>query len=172
MLIWGDDLVLEGNRLGLPVSVLTAGDIREQLDSGLTTTFLLTVNDRGAEMPSARIEVRYEPWDEVYFVRIGKADGSLQDLTFANFESLSQWWSTPLVNIPARTGMVGSTTVTLVVIPFSHDERDEARRWLIGNPRPKADGETAPEGSGAVMGSLLATSIRREPMRRFHWKLN
>jgi len=167
----GDGPVLEGTKLGLPASVLTADDIREQLDSGLTTTFLLTLTGRGAERLVVRIEVRFEPWDEVYFVLTGPADGRLQMLTFTDFESLSRWWSAPFASLPNDVLDGGNWAVTLLVIPFSHDERDEARRWLIGNPRPRVDGNPTPGGDLAVMGSLLATSIRREPMRRFHWKL-
>ena len=54
----------------LPVSILQDASVRKQLRSGLTTTFLLVTRQRDTRIVSgARIEIRYDLWDEVWIAQ-------------------------------------------------------------------------------------------------------
>src|SRR6185436_15013961 len=54
----------------LPASVLQDPGVRRQLGSGLTTTFLVVARLRETDsLSGARVEIRYDLWDEVWLVR-------------------------------------------------------------------------------------------------------
>jgi len=62
--------------LVLPASLLSDRDVQRQLASGLTTTFVLVARQReGNARGAARMEIRFDPWDEVWLVRRMGIDG-------------------------------------------------------------------------------------------------
>jgi hypothetical protein len=159
----------------LPPDVLAQRDVRKQLTSGLTTTFLVTTNvaeRRGA----ARIEVRYEPWDEVYLVTSRGIDAIAQTARFASLEKLVEWWRGAA--LPVMRGTATNVQVTLEVLPFSIEEQKETQRWLtrsLGEAH-RSGGVDASEvagrgGGSSVLDALIGTSIQRRPIVRSRWTI-
>jgi len=174
LLLWRDGPTLgpTGTAVGLPAHVLEDPLIREQLRSGLTATFRLLLRRDGREAGEARIDIRYEPWDEVYLVDLIQTTGASVARQFPDDAALAEWWASPFLALEGDASD-GSWTLILEVIPFSHAERDEARRWLTAQPRAEArEAEQTRAAENPVMTTILATSIRREPIRRYRWKLN
>ncbi|HEX6203887.1 MAG TPA: hypothetical protein VF100_12855, partial [Thermoanaerobaculia bacterium] len=83
--------------------------VREQLASGLTTSFVLELREPGllgATVGAARVDVRYELWDEEYLVTAAGADGGRRHLRFADLSALAAWWRRPeLVFAPSAAGL-------------------------------------------------------------------
>lgn len=159
-------------------------EVREQLTTGLTTTLLFRVEPRRRNgTAGARIEVRYELWDEVFHVASLTADGRLERRAFPNFEELSAWWSqlSLLVMDPdARRAAGRSVRVVLDVIPFSQAERDDTERWFseVIGAAARSGGEEVDrspddreESLGSVLSVLIATSIQRRALTSYQWTL-
>jgi hypothetical protein len=142
----------------LPAELLADRDVQRQLGSGLTTTFVLVARQRdGAGRGAARIEIRFDPWDEVWFVhRIG-VDGKEERQKIASRESLEKWWSAPLA-IFAGTADRVALNVVLTVLPFSTAEGEDARRWIGA-------------GAGApLVAALIGTTLDAKPIRSWRWQ--
>ncbi len=161
---------------GLP-PVLGEAAVAKQLESGLTTTFNLLAEVPGQAPGGARIEVRYDLWDEQYLATALGFDGKTEQARLASREALLGWWRELRLAVlprsalpaPARGGQAPAARVrlTLEVIPFSQAEAADTQRWLsetLGR-RGEARGGSLEEPAGAVgqvVSVLLATSIRRK----------
>jgi len=76
----------------LPANILRNDEVHKHLTSGLTTIFLLNVNDSGA-----RVEIRYDLWDEKFLVTTIDSERTVRKTSIDSFEHLAEWWSrTPL----------------------------------------------------------------------------
>lgn len=173
---------------GLP-RVLDDPEIRRQLDSGLTTTFRLRVELRTSSGPvqgGGRVEVRFEPWDEIYELAAIGVDVQPIRGRATSFPELVRLWSgLRLPVLPRR--LAGSwrsgpprMRLDLEVIPFSQQEQQETQRWF-SESMDEAQGGTA-EGAGSVaedrsealadvLDLLLATSIQRRPLFAWRWQV-
>ena len=167
--------------------ILAESDIEPHLRTGLTTTFAfrLAYRERGSEpIGGARIEIRYELWDEVFRVVAFGFDGRVEQRALGSFDALLGWWhevelvmSSPLETLPARR----QARVTVDIVPFSESERDATQDWF-------ADALEGPlQGSGAedtmaiaeeraaplnrILSLLMATSIQRKAVLSFRWNL-
>lgn len=162
----------------LPAELLAHRDVRRQLDSGLTTTFLITVADAQDRKGAARIEVRYEPWDEVYLVTARGIDAVAVRARLENFERLTEWWRNAALPVLASASAATSMQLTLEVLPFSIEEQKETQRWL-SRALGEAHREQAIDGSevrgtagaSSVLDALIGTSIQRRPILRQRWTL-
>ena len=155
--------------LTLPATVLRNDEVRKHLTSGLTTVFLVTANDT-----RARIEIRYDLWDEKYLVTIVDSERRVQKTSIDTFEHLADWWS----RTPLRVGKgKGDVRMKLEVIPFSAVEEEDAQRWLarsIGASSNAADPSRS-DGSGSagsILDLLIGTSVQRRPLQTFRWTLH
>jgi len=146
--------------IALPASLLSDPDVDHQLASGLTTTFLLVARD-GRRRGAARIEIRFDLWDEVWIVRRIEIDGREDRQRIASREALEKWWSSPTRVFVANADRVSLNT-TLTVLPFSAAEGEDARRW-ISRSGPTAAGEPLVE-------ALMGTTFDAKPIRSFHWQ--
>ena len=76
--------------------ILGDEEVRKQLATGLTTSFVFTAEARGASgaklTGAARVDVRYDLWDEVYLVTRIDASGHAARVTLPSFERLAEWW--------------------------------------------------------------------------------
>ncbi|MEM9554281.1 MAG: hypothetical protein AAGC60_08480 [Acidobacteriota bacterium] len=172
---------------GLP-RVLDDPEIRRQLDSGLTTTFSVRVLGRSGALTvegGGRVEVRYEPWDEIYELAAIGVDLRPVRATLDSFEALrARWNELRLYVAPAsmaaswrRSGV--RLRVDLEVIPFSRQEQEEAQRWFSKSldgadaagsaEEAGAASEERSEALGEVLDLLLATSIQRRPLVAWRW---
>lgn len=173
-------------RLAALPPVLDRPAVREQLASGLTTSFVLELREPGLlarTVGAARVDVRYELWDEVYLVAAAGADGTVRHLRFADLAALAAWWRRPeLVLAPAAVsaGERRPHRLRLRVIPFSASEQRDAQAWLtesLADPRGGAAEETddAAEEAGRPLDHLfrvlLATSIARGTLLEEEWEV-
>ncbi|MGA7616939.1 MAG: hypothetical protein WBX15_17345 [Thermoanaerobaculia bacterium] len=167
----------------LPSSLLSKEIIQERLQSGLTTTFLVDAKFGGAAR-QARIEVRYDPWDEVYLARVVDGSGRSDLLRVGDLQALRAWWTAqPLRLFSVARGEPGRVMVGLRVLPFSPSEEQETRDW-IGEAAgltsrgaseaadiSKEDNTRNAPGSGGIIDALIATSIQARPVLTYRWTI-
>jgi hypothetical protein len=159
-------------------SVLRQEEVRRHLGTGLTTTLAFEVRlGGGRARGGARIDIRYELWDEIWLVTRADTLGRTQRARFPSFEQLETWWrDLRLEVLPARTPH-GPAEVRLRVIPFSQSEQLDAQRWfsrsLAAEPTDSAGAVSGllEEPSGDLFNLLLATSIGRPALQEYEWKL-
>jgi len=173
--------------LVLPEAVFQDETLKEHLLSGLTTTFQLVCRETGKGQLAVgfRIDIRYEPWDEVFFVTLRDSRGKGESLRFESQTDLTNWWSGKRFRlVPEADLAVGekrSFSVVLTIIPFSQQEQEKARDWLTyQNENPEGglfEGRVGRGGNGSrtqqgnLLRIMLATSIQRDAIKRYQWKV-
>jgi hypothetical protein len=162
--------VLPGGTVGvaLPLAILQRADVRKQLGGGLTTTFLITARD-GDTKGAARIEVRYDLWDEVYHVRRIEFDARQERQRFTA-EQLERWWRTTPIRLLSTTREALELQVELSVLPFSAAEEEDARQWLSksGGVGSASRGARSP----GLVDVLIGTTIQAKPLLTFKWTVD
>lgn len=165
--------------------ILGREEIARHLKSGLTTTFAFHAEIRGTEQRGgARVDVRFELWDEVYQVAAVGIDGRGERRQIDDFDGLTAWWRQLRLTVIANDGGSASTDRTLLlelsVVPFSQSEQDDAQRWFsrsfAASKTDAADRVTdAAERRGDplehVLEVLMATSIQRSAVSTYHWAM-
>ncbi len=179
-----------GRRLVLAAlpPIVDEAEVREHLTTGLTTGFLFRVSVRdpagGRPGGGARIEIRYELWDEVYHVAAVGIDGAVERRTVASTEELRAWWSSlRLLVLEAPPGLLGrarQAKVQLDVVPFSQTERDDTQRWFsdsldkAGRSSTEELGQSydeQPEVLSRAFNLLMATSIGSRALTSYRWSV-
>ena len=151
----------------LPASVLQDKSVKKQLSSGLTTTFLVIARQRElGRVSGARIEVRYDLWDEVWIVRRIEFDGKSERQRLTSAEALEKWWRTP-VRLLATTAPRVALQVELSVLPFSAAEEEDARQWIT-----KSGGVGTAAGGGGIVDALIGTTISAKPITSYRWNVD
>lgn len=166
----------------LPGGLLSEPEVRKRLNSGLTTTFVIVATLDDQRTGGARIDIRFEPWDEIYFITLRRIGAQPQSQRAASFAQLETWWRE--TSLPLIAGAAGAKRVQIAidVIPFSTKEQEETQRWLtrsLGEARqpapPPATATPAPNprasASGSVLDVLIGTSIQRRPIFRRRWQV-
>lgn len=159
--------------------------VREQLASGLTTSFVFELREPGllgATVGAARVDVRYELWDEEYLVTAAGAGGGHRHLRFPDLSALAAWWRRPeLVVAPSAAGLGDRLRLRLSVIPFSASEQRDAQTWLteaLAEPPAGAAEKTDDAAEEArrpldrLFRVLLATSIARGTLFEEEWPVS
>ena len=166
-LVLGEDQAL---RIALPVQLLDEPAINRQLTSGLTTSWLVTVVLRsstgGEQRGATRVDIRFEPWDELFHIRLFPHDGNGTVLT----ETLSR---AELVSLLTEPNLIATVLprgawrgrLMLEVLPFSDVEEEGAREWFARS-LARAEG-----GSPGVFDRLYAASIKRKAQLRHVWEV-
>jgi hypothetical protein len=150
----------------LPASILSESDVQKRLTSGLTTTFLVAARNRATdEISGARLEVRYDLWDEVWLVRRIEFDRKQERQRIASMAELEKWWRTPLRLLSTDASRV-SLQLDLTVLPFSAAESEDARQWMS-----KSGGVGTAGGSGGVVDALIGTTINARPITSYRWNV-
>ena len=167
---------------GLP-EILGDQEVMRHLSSGLTTTFSLRAEIKGAKLVGgARVDVRYELWDEVYQAVAVGIDGRGERRDFDDLEALLVWWhERQLLVFEGQEGKVAqgdSIALTLDVVPFSQSEKEDTQRWFSRSFAATRGGESARITDSAerrgdslekVLGVLMATSIQRRAVLSHEW---
>ena len=181
---------IEGAREGVVLSrlppIFGEEEVRKQLATGLTTSFAFEASGRnpagGKVKGAARVDVRYDLWDEIYIVTRIDATGRAVRVTLPSFERLAEWWRDArlvLIRGPAAAGLA-SVEVALRVIPFSQAEQLDTQRWFSQALSAEKSGsagavseavEDQPESFGQVINLLMATSIGRPALLEYSWRL-
>jgi len=150
----------------LPASMLDESAIRKQLNSGLTTVFLMIARERGTRNAGgARIEIRYDLWDEVWIVRKLEVDRKVEQQRLANFDALVKWWRNPARIFVSGAGRV-LLDVEMRVLPFSAAEEKDAREWISKSGGVAAAGGG---GGGGIVDALIGTTITARPITTYRW---
>src|SRR6185436_11846213 len=136
--------------------------VRRQLGSGLTTTFLVVARLRETDsLSGARVEIRYDLWDEVWLVRRIEFDRREDRQRIASRDALEKWWRAPLRLLSTSRERV-SLQIDLSVLPFSAAEEEDARQWIS-----KSGGVgTGGAGNAGFVEALIGTTIARGRSRR------
>jgi hypothetical protein len=161
------NVLLRGDRVlvALPDSILKDRNVRSRLESALTTTFILKARLSGASNSSvARIEIRYDLWDEVYRVKRIEAPNHIVEQQIAGNALLAQWWRTP-IEVARLAGDRGTIEIELTVLPFSAAEESDARQWLS---KSGGAGEPSSDSTG-VVDVLIGTTLSARPIVSYHW---
>jgi hypothetical protein len=156
----------------LPTSVLTAPEVRKQLSSGLTTAFVITASTDTVE-GAARIDIRYELWDEVYLVTTTDASARVENVMLASDDRLLQWWrDTPILLIP-RARNDGRARIRMRIVPFSAREEADTKRWLRRalDLQGNVGGGVSDDGTAGILDVIVGTSIRRKPILEYRWSV-
>ena len=163
----------------LPPSILMRDDVRKQLMNGLTTVFLVRGKSDAAE-GRARLEIRYELWDEVFLAAVLDAQGR-RTASLASFDGLVKWWERAPLSLRTPSGAFRAGTsleVTVDVLPFSAREEADAEQWLsrsmakaqsasgLGKELPQPGSE-----SSNFFDVLIGTAIKRKPLLQFKWNV-
>lgn len=171
-------------------AVLSESTVARHLDTGLTTSFVFTVDAGRIEgrpvKGEAQVRIRYDLWDERYLIE--RSDGqrdSPATVTLARTELLAWWRSLALVVLPAARGLrapPARAKVELLVLPFSQAEQRDAQDWLLRSfrspdlPRqPLGPGqpplEAAPDRAPLhdFYGAMLAASIGQRSLITYSW---
>lgn len=178
------DTARDGLALGRLPPVLADPEVRKQLGTGLTTSFVFTATARGGPAGkakgAARVDVRYDLWDELYIVTRIDGSGRAARVTLPSFERLAEWWREArlvLIRPPSARAARG-VEVNLRVIPFSQAEQLDAQRWFSQSLSAEKSGsagavseavEDQPESFSQVINLLLATSIGRPALLEYQW---
>lgn len=158
---------------------LSDPETQGHLKSGLTSTLALTVSMRSAdgksEIPAGRVDVRFEPWDEIFHVLLVPAVGPTQARQLGSLAELQAFWRGLDLAFQRPGPRAASARVELSVIPFSEDEEADARRWYAEAVRGKdVSGERTSQRAtrlGEVLDTLTLTSIKREGVLSFSWSV-
>jgi hypothetical protein len=151
-------------------------EVRRYLESGLTTSlvFTLSVRDRTGRRheAGARVDVRYEPWEERFDLWVFAAGESPRKEVVAP-DKLAGWWSELRMSFTGLSEAAGAARVDVDLIPFSEEEEADTRRWYAetlrggGVPRSGTDGLAA--STLPMLDALTLTSIKRHGVLRFSW---
>lgn len=165
------DVTRDGDvRIALAASLLQRPDVRKHLMSGLTANFTVAIAGSGRE---ARIDIRYEPWDEVFFAGATSFDGRSERATLRSAGELEKWWTSPRLVVAKGITPGQRVRVVVEVIPFSASEEADAKKWIarsIGNTAARSSASTAstPE-TPSLFSAVVGSSIRRKPVLRYAW---
>jgi len=179
---------LEAAREGLTLyhlpPILGEEEVRKQLGTGLTTSFAFEATARGTAggkvKGAARVDVRYDLWDEIYVVTRIDASGRASRVTLPSFERLAEWWRDARLVLVRGPAPGSAVDVRLKVIPFSQAEQLDTQRWFSqalsaeksGSAGAVSDAvEDQPESFSQVINLLMATSIGRPALLEYAWKL-
>jgi hypothetical protein len=164
--------------------------VKPHLTTGLTTTLFLRVtatDDEGRKTQGGgKVDIRWEPWDEVFLTTWTGIDGRSHPESLPSFERLVAWWRQ--LRIPATSvaalgsGEPWDVRVEVRVVPFSEAERRETQRWFsdsIGQPpsqREAGDRNRAtaadPQPLNRALDLLIATSIQRRSLATYRWAVS
>ena len=156
--------------------LLTQAEVRKKLDTGLTTSFELSLEEAGEPRVFALIDVRFEPWDEIYEVSAIDLRGRLEKLQLESFDALAAYWqglrlAAARPRPRAAAARQDKLRLLIELVPFSQREQSETQRWFSESlaQAGKGTAETAagsgednsPEALGQALSVLMATSIER-----------
>ena len=150
----------------LPLSILQDATVHKQLRSGLTTTFLIVARQRDTRVVTgARIEVRYDLWDEVWIAQRVELNRRGERHRLASLDALEKWWRAPVRLLSTKASRV-ALQVDLSVLPFSTAEEEDAREWIT-----KSGGVGTEGGSGGLVDALIGTTISAKPLTSYRWNV-
>ncbi len=160
-------------------SILNEPDLERYLLSGLTTTVVVRIeNDQREVVGGLRVDLRYELWDEIFFLTVLDLVSTESSLLLDSGQALNAWWKVLKIPIVESVSSVSTSElrVTLTVVPFSRTEQDDTQRWYAESVHRGAQGSETTAGERReslerVFSVLIATSIQRRPLGSYSWRV-
>jgi hypothetical protein len=162
--------------------VIADREVTPYLKSGLTATFVITLatkDSHGRRMASImRIEVRFEPWDEVFFVTWVRPGMVTEQLRLASEEKLQSWWGALKLPFTMARAVAGDARLEVSLNPFSGEEERDTRQWYaeaLRVDRRQADDRRLDRDLsrvGEMFDAMTLTSIKRRGVLRFEWSVS
>lgn len=169
--------------------ILAEEGVKEHLTTGLTTSIYfrpdgksLGAGAKSTPLGGARVDVRYDLWDEVFHTTAAGHGERIQRTEASSFTDLLAWWQdlrlVLLEGDRLEQPWPRRLKITADVVPFSAAEQDDARRWLSesieegrrsGTAEVGRSGDPSTETLSRTFDLLLATSIRRRALASFPW---
>ncbi len=156
--------------------LLSNAELVPYLKSGLTTTLVLTVTVKNGTQKtpiSARVDVRFEPWDEIFYVALHSPEGDERRSRHASLRALEEWWGELSLTLPLRAPPGARAKVDLSVVPFSEGEEADTRQWyaaaLRGTQTPDERRQSGPFAD--MLDALSLASIKRRDVMKFSWSV-
>lgn len=160
----------------LDLGILQNETVQKHLNSGLTTTFLLEcrlgVGQKDEETRVLGIAIRYELWEEVFFVKVFNDERTLISEKLAQWKGLSEWWNGARLNLGAGTVKNQAFRLVIEVFPFSAQEREAAAAWVsqsLGEGATLGSAEANDIGA-RILSTIVATSFKRRVLQTFSYK--
>jgi hypothetical protein len=149
--------------------LLADAEVQGHLKSGLTSTIVVTVAPRrGRSAPAlASVDVRFEPWEEVFLVRPPRSAAPGPERKLASMDALQRWWAELVLPLDARLLAGTPVDVEVSVVPFSEAEAADTRRWYAEALR--RDDRPPTRGLGEALDAVTLTSIKRHGVVHFSW---
>lgn len=159
----------------LDASIVSDDEVRKHAKSGLTMNFVVEV---GGIKTEGLITIRWEPWDEVFYVRTIDYDERSQRATLEGFVELERWISSTPVRVGrTRERSRAALLVTASVVPFSESEETDAKTWVarslsepVASPGAEPAEATAPQPP-SLFSAVISSSIQRKPVLKFRWRV-
>jgi hypothetical protein len=173
--------------------ILSDREAAPYLKSGLTSMFMFTLSardERGQRMTAAmRVEVRFEPWDEVFFVSVVRPGIASEQFRLESLEKLQSWWRALGLPFALAAASAGVARLEVTLLPFSGEEETATRQWYAealrverrqaGGQRQTDDRRRVSDGSldrdslrvGEMLDAMTLTSIKRHGVLRFEWSV-
>ena len=146
----------------LPATLLAEKTVQRQLASGLTTTFVLRSQWGGGAPAAAKLEIRYDVWEETWRVRRIEFDGHESRDVLPSKDALEKWWSAPTRILAANSDRI-ALRLTLTALPFSAAEAEDARQWIA-----KSKGAT--QSGSPLVSALIGTTLDAKPIQSWQWR--
>ncbi|MCP4901507.1 MAG: hypothetical protein GY906_31470 [bacterium] len=160
--------------------ILTEKGVRQELDSGLTTAVVISVyakNEAGTKLRGgARVDIRYELWEEVYSVMVSGGDGRLRETQVGSFEELLDLWANLSFGVVQDDQLAEDRPWSLEIeasfVPFSQGEQHKAQLWIERSldPAHQLEDLRSSRSTSRALSVLVATSIKRRAVVEFKWK--
>jgi hypothetical protein len=156
----------------LPPAALTRKEVAKQLTNGLTTAFVLRVDHRGVA-GGARVDIRYDLWEESYFVTVLERDGAVRRVKIPSAPELAEWWRDTPLRVLRADPAPETIQIRLQVLPFSAREEAEAERWLSESvgASPKRNATDPRSSANRLLDAIIGTSVQRRPIVDLRWKI-
>jgi hypothetical protein len=156
--------------VGTIPSVVGRDEVARYLTNGLTSSLAVTLSGRAADgsrvSGSARVDVRFDPWDEVFYVTLLEPRTRPRRLTKPSLEALGTWWKALELRLSVAHPIAGKARLDITLVPFSEEEEADARDWYRDAVR---------EGDGgpltAVLDVFTVTSIKRRDVLHYSWSV-
>lgn len=160
--------------------ILANDEIAKHLSKGLTTTFDFRRVEGDEATPVARIEIRFEPWDEIYECRVLDLGGPGTRTVARSFVELEKFWRELRLLVGKGRPSMPNLRFEVAFLPFSQAEQNDTQRWFSESLGRTVGGSA--EGAARIsqdggqplsqaLHLLMSTSIKRRAVLVFEWTL-
>jgi hypothetical protein len=150
--------------------IVSRDEVARYLTNGLTSSLAITLSGRSADgspvSGSARVDIRFDPWDEVFYVTLPELRARPRQLTQPSLGALGTWWGALELRLSVTHSIASKGRLDITLVPFSEQEEADAREWYRDAVR---NGDGGP--LTAVLDVFTVTSIKRRDVLHYSWSV-